>query len=78
MIVKNVGPRLRELAPVARGSQDAGSRNLRSGFLTVPVLGLLPPARPPRPVVLSEDHLDVAGTLLEHAVRRRQHVPIMS
>ena len=26
--VKKVGPRLRELAPVARGGQDAGSRTL--------------------------------------------------
>ena len=42
------------------------------------VLGLLPPARPPRPVVLAQDHLDVAHALLQHAVRRRQHVPVMS
>ena len=39
------------------------------------VLGLLAPARAPRPVVLAQDHLDVVRALLQHAVRRRQHVP---
>ena len=39
------------------------------------VLGLLAPARAPRPVVLAQHHLDVVRALLQHAVRRRQHVP---
>ena len=32
-------PRLRELAPVARGSPDAGSRNLGPTFFNIPVCG---------------------------------------
>ena len=32
-----MGPRLRELAPMAGGSQDAGSRNLWVNLLAVPV-----------------------------------------
>ena len=39
------------------------------------VLGLLAAARAPRPVVLAQHHLDVVRALLQHAVRRRQHVP---
>ena len=33
-----MGPRLGELAPVASGSQDAGSRNLGPTFLTITVM----------------------------------------
>ena len=36
-MAKEVGPRLRELAPKARGSQDARSRNLGATSLTIPV-----------------------------------------
>ena len=36
-MVKKVGPRLRELTPMARGSPDTGSHNLRPAFLTIPV-----------------------------------------
>ena len=36
-LVKNMGPRLREIAPAARGSQDAGSRNLGPAFLNTSV-----------------------------------------
>ena len=38
-IVKKVGIRLREFSAAARGSQDAGSRNLGSTFLTTSVSG---------------------------------------
>lgn len=34
---KKAGPRMRELAPAARGRQDSGSRNLGSIFSTTPV-----------------------------------------
>ena len=37
MMVKKVGPRLRELAPAARGSKDSGSCNLGPTFFTIPV-----------------------------------------
>ena len=36
-MVKKVGPMLCELAPVDRGSQIMGSRNLGSHYLTIPV-----------------------------------------
>ena len=36
-MVKKVCSRLREFAPVARGRQDAGSRNLGPIVLTIPV-----------------------------------------
>ena len=35
MVKKNTGPRLREIAPAARGSQDAESRNLGPAFMTI-------------------------------------------
>ena len=35
---KNIGPRWREIASLARGSQDARSRNLGPTFFTVPVV----------------------------------------
>ena len=35
---KKESPRLHELAPMTRGSQDAGSRNLESVYLTISVL----------------------------------------
>ena len=34
-----MGPKLRELEPAARGSQDAGSRNLWPSLLSIPVYG---------------------------------------
>ena len=36
-MIKKLDPRLRELAPMARGSQEMGSRNLGPTFFTVPV-----------------------------------------
>ena len=41
-MVKKMGDSLRELVPMARGSQDAGSRNLVPiSFTTIPVFGQL-------------------------------------
>ena len=36
-MLTKISPRLRELAPIARGSQDAGSRNLGTANLTISV-----------------------------------------
>ena len=51
-MVKNMGPRLREFAPAARGSQDARSRNLGPTFLTIPVQFPLEQAPLPPPAVV--------------------------
>ena len=41
-MVKKIDPRLREIATAARGSQDAGSRNLGPAFLPS---GIIPVVR---------------------------------
>lgn len=58
---KKIHPRLRGLAPVARGSQDAISHNLGSTFFTIPVHRFHLKLKPANKVTEKEDPREERG-----------------